>query len=45
MAICIWILFAFVLQEVVGDPTENFLSGKSSRLDGWDTACIMSGTK
>lgn len=45
MAITVCLIGGFAIYFEVRDPVEEFLSGRSSRLDGWGAGPVMSGLK
>jgi len=45
MAITVCLIGGFAISLEVGDPVEEFLSGRSDRLDGYGVGPVMSGLK
>ncbi|MDP3510530.1 MAG: hypothetical protein Q8T09_21350 [Candidatus Melainabacteria bacterium] len=45
MVVAAWLALVLITYEVARDPVAEFLSGKSSHLDGYGVGPVMSGLK
>jgi hypothetical protein len=45
MVVAVWLVIGLTIYIVTRDPVEEFISGRSAHLDGYDLGPVMSGLK